>query len=63
MEELRKQVIEEERQRLLEEHASRLVGHLPRGVIRSARDLEGLGEDVRSAYASRRREDSFNDDY
>ncbi len=27
---IRKQIIEEERQKLLQEHASKLIGHLPR---------------------------------
>jgi hypothetical protein len=62
LEDLRRQIIEEERQRLLAEHASKLIGHLPRGVIRSTRDLEGLGEDVRHAYSARRRDDEYYDD-
>jgi hypothetical protein len=63
LEEMRRQIIEEERQRILEEHASKLIGHLPRGVIRSQRDLEGLGEDIREAYSSRRRDDDYLEDY
>ncbi|KAJ3321333.1 mannosyl-oligosaccharide alpha-1,2-mannosidase [Boothiomyces sp. JEL0866] len=36
----RAEVIEQERQRLLREHASKLAGFLPKGVLRDKRDLE-----------------------
>ncbi|KAJ3275578.1 mannosyl-oligosaccharide alpha-1,2-mannosidase [Terramyces sp. JEL0728] len=36
----RAEVIEQERQRLLREHASKLAGFLPKGVLRDKKDLE-----------------------
>lgn len=47
---LRRQIIEEERHRLLKEHAGKLIGFLPKGVLRSEEDLELLPEDARAAY-------------
>ena len=41
-EEFKRRVIEEARRKLLEEHATRLRGFLPRGVITSSADLELL---------------------
>jgi hypothetical protein len=51
-----RRAVEEERQRLLREHAERLIGFLPPGVIRSEADLQGLPETVRQAFARTRRE-------
>jgi vacuolar-type H+-ATPase subunit H len=48
--ETQKKIIEEERQRILKEHAPKLVGYLPKGVIRDERDLEMLGSEFRDAY-------------
>lgn len=50
-EQARRAMIEEERQRLLREHAQKLLGFLPKGVIRDARDLDLLGDNFRQAYA------------
>lgn len=36
---MRQQIIEEERQKLLLEHATKLLGYLPKGVLRDSRDL------------------------
>merc|ERR1712083_1229160 len=57
-EELRKEaLIEEERQKLLQEHAHRLIGFLPIGVL-SEEDLEKLGrEDINLLYKSRQKID------
>jgi hypothetical protein len=47
-------VVEEERMRMLKAHASRLVGHLPGGIIKEE-DLDHLGEEVRMAFRKRPR--------
>lgn len=44
-------VIEEERQRLLREHAHRLLGFLPKGVLRDQGDVEQLGDKFKVVYA------------
>jgi hypothetical protein len=59
--EWRRQIIEEERQRLLREHAHNLLGYLPRGVIQSEKDLDFLGSDFKNAY-KKRVVDPFGDD-
>lgn len=46
----RKRMIEEERLRMLKEHASRLIGYLPRGVLRED-DLPHLGSEFMKHYA------------
>lgn len=61
MENFRKQIIEEERQKLLQEHAVRLLGYLPKGVIRDEKDLDRLGSDFKQAY-SKRQIDPFDDE-
>lgn len=43
-------VIEQERQRLLREHASKLLGFLPKGVLRDKRDLELFDEEFRNRF-------------
>jgi len=48
--ELMAQLIEEERSKLIAEHADNLLGFLPKGVIRNYDDLEALGEDYKEAY-------------
>ena len=53
LEDLRKQIIEDERRRLLKEHATRLLGFLPKGVIQGQGDLQMLGQDFQDAYARR----------
>lgn len=41
----RRQIIEEERIRMLKEHVKNLVGYLPKGLL-TANDLPHLGTDV-----------------
>ena len=43
-------IIEEERQRLIKEHASKLLGYLPKGVLKDANDVNLLPEDLRSGF-------------
>ncbi|KAJ3329704.1 hypothetical protein HDU76_007345 [Blyttiomyces sp. JEL0837] len=47
LENYRQQVIEQERQRLLHEHASKLLGYLPKGVLRDSQDLKLFDEEFR----------------
>ncbi|NXT44961.1 MNS1 protein, partial [Pelecanoides urinatrix] len=47
-------IVEEERQKLLKEHASKLLGYLPRGILKDEDDINMLGEEFRSAYQKRR---------
>ncbi|NXW53474.1 MNS1 protein, partial [Eurystomus gularis] len=47
-------VVEEERQKLLKEHASKLLGYLPRGILKDEDDINMLGEEFRLAYQKRR---------
>lgn len=49
----RRQIVEEERQKILREHAIRLLGYLPKGVIRTEDDLDELGDDFKETYRSR----------
>ena len=42
-------IVEEERLKLLKSHASRLVGHLPSGIIREE-DLDHLDDEVRKSF-------------
>lgn len=49
-------IIEEERQRMLREHAIKLLGYLPKGVLES-KDVDMLGEDFQRMYRSARTED------
>ena len=44
---------EEERIKLLREHATRLLGYLPKGVIRNDKDLDELGVEFKQEYAKR----------
>lgn len=60
MEAFRRQIIEEERQRLLQEHATKLLGYLPKGVLRNDQDLDMFDEEFRSTYRTRR-PDPFDD--
>ncbi len=57
----RKQIIEEERVKLLQEHATKLLGYLPKGVIRDSKDLSVLGDDFQKQY-KKRQVDFFGDD-
>lgn len=46
-------IVEEERQKLLKEHASKLLGYLPRGIIKDEEDINMLGEEFKLAYQKR----------
>jgi hypothetical protein len=48
-----RQIIEEERERLLQQHAPKLLGYLPKGVIRDEQDLKILGPEFSQAYSKR----------
>ena len=61
MEQARKQIIEEERQRLLREHAAKLLGYLPKGVLRNEKDLNLFDHSFKEAY-DKRKVDLFEDD-
>ncbi|KAJ3169454.1 mannosyl-oligosaccharide alpha-1,2-mannosidase [Geranomyces variabilis] len=50
LESYRQQVVEQERQRLLLEHASKLMGYLPKGVLRDQKDLDLFDEDFRKKF-------------
>ncbi|NXF02237.1 MNS1 protein, partial [Smithornis capensis] len=43
-------IVEEERQKLLKEHAWKLLGFLPRGILKDENDIKMLGEDFRVAF-------------
>ena len=43
-------VIEQERQRLLREHASKLLGFLPKGVLRDKHDLDLFDDEFRKKF-------------
>ncbi|XP_063170574.1 meiosis-specific nuclear structural protein 1 [Candoia aspera] len=49
-------IIEEERQKLLKEHAVKLLGYLPRGILKDEQDVNILGEEFRQAYQKRTRD-------
>ncbi|CAF1673514.1 unnamed protein product [Didymodactylos carnosus] len=53
VEQVRRQIIEEERVKLLKEHANRLLGYLPKGVIRDEKDLDLLGSDFKREFQRR----------
>ncbi|CAF0708426.1 unnamed protein product [Brachionus calyciflorus] len=57
----RRQIIEEERVKLLQEHATKLLGYLPKGVIRDSKDLDALGDDFKKQF-KRRQVDFFSDE-
>ncbi|KFP73003.1 PREDICTED: meiosis-specific nuclear structural protein 1, partial [Apaloderma vittatum] len=46
-------IVEEERQKLLKEHAAKLLGYLPRGILKDEADVNMLGEKFRLAYQKR----------
>eukprot|EP00118_Oscarella_pearsei_P026426 m.309881 g.309881 ORF g.309881 m.309881 type:complete len:498 (+) comp48395_c0_seq1:37-1530(+) len=62
MESLRREIIEQERRKLLREHAAQLLGHLPKGVLRDARDLDMFDDDFRKTY-QRKTFDEFGDEF
>ncbi|XP_066491525.1 meiosis-specific nuclear structural protein 1 [Tiliqua scincoides] len=47
-------IIEEERQKLLKEHAVKLLGYLPRGILKNEQDVNMLGEEFKQAYQKRK---------
>lgn len=57
----RREIIEEERQRMLKEHAGKLLGYLPRGVIMGEKDLQLLGPEFQEEYR-RNQLDATNED-
>merc|ERR1719436_397043 len=52
------QLIEEERQKMIEKHAKDLLGYLPKGVIRNYDDLEPLGDQYKEAYRPKTPDDN-----
>ncbi|XP_070260525.1 meiosis-specific nuclear structural protein 1 [Myotis yumanensis] len=46
-------IIEEERLKLLQEHATKLLGYLPKGVFKTEDDIDMLGEEFKKAYQKR----------
>lgn len=57
----KRNIIEEERIKMLREHATRLLGYLPKGVIRDEKDLDALGVEFKQEYA-KKQIDFFGDD-
>ncbi|XP_075753421.1 meiosis-specific nuclear structural protein 1 [Pelodiscus sinensis] len=53
-------IVEEERQKLLKEHATKLLGYLPRGILKDEDDVNMLGEEFRKAY-QKRKEDMYSE--
>nr|XP_027779588.1 meiosis-specific nuclear structural protein 1 [Marmota flaviventris] len=47
-------IIEEERLKLLKEHATKLLGYLPKGIFKKEDDIDMLGEEFRKAYQKRK---------
>ena len=58
----KRQIIEEERAKLLREHATKLLGYLPKGVIRDTNDLNLMGDDFKQQY-QKRQVDFFGDEH
>ncbi|KAI8899154.1 hypothetical protein BC833DRAFT_587062 [Globomyces pollinis-pini] len=46
------EVIEQERQRLLREHASKLAGFLPKGVLRDKKDLDLFDQEFKKKFGT-----------
>lgn len=61
LENYKRQIIEEERAKLLKEHAVKLLGYLPKGVIRDSKDLDLMGDDFKHKY-QKRQVDFFGDE-
>eukprot|EP00002_Diphylleia_rotans_P022168 TRINITY_DN4340_c0_g1_i1.p1 TRINITY_DN4340_c0_g1~~TRINITY_DN4340_c0_g1_i1.p1 ORF type:complete len:493 (-),score=146.93 TRINITY_DN4340_c0_g1_i1:487-1965(-) len=53
IQELRNKLIEQERQRLLREHAIKLLGHLPKGVFANDAEVDSMPEEIRSTIRHR----------
>ncbi|KTF76418.1 hypothetical protein cypCar_00036046, partial [Cyprinus carpio] len=56
----RRKIIEEERQRLLKQHATKLLGYLPKGIFKED-DLEHFDEDFKNNF-KQRQADIFSDE-
>ena len=54
-ESIRAQIIEEERQRILQEHADKLVGYMPKGVFNSFSEVQKLGNPALEQSYSKKR--------
>lgn len=50
---MRQQIIEEERQKLLKEHATKLLGYMPKGVLRDSKDLSLFEDEFRTNFEPR----------
>merc|ERR1712168_1187512 len=58
----RDQIIEEERQRILQEHADKLVGYMPKGVFNTFDEVEKLGNHaIAQSYRRRNRGEDDED--
>jgi len=51
LQQYRDDVVEQERQRLLQEHAGPLAGYLPKGVFRDAKDLDLFDEEFKRKFS------------
>jgi len=58
---VRAEIIEEERQRILKEHAGKLAGYMPKGVFRTIDEVKKVGDDTMVERYTRRRRDSDSD--
>ncbi|XP_078734615.1 meiosis-specific nuclear structural protein 1-like isoform X1 [Lampetra fluviatilis] len=58
---MRRAIIEEERQKLLKEHAAKLLGFLPKGVFKDDKDLELFDEKFKQTYR-KQEENQVSDD-
>jgi len=61
MEKERLAIVEEERQKLIQKHAEKLLGFLPRGVLRDQTDVERMGEKFQERYSAKKA-DPFDED-
>lgn len=61
MEKERLAIVEEERQKLIQKHAEKLLGFLPRGVLRDQMDVERLGGEFVDRYSAKKA-DPFDED-
>lgn len=63
IESIRAQIIEEERQRILQEHADKLVGYMPKGVFNTFGEVQKLGNDaLEQSYSRRKVKEDDEDD-
>lgn len=59
---MRREIIEQERQRILRENAVNLLGYLPKGIFRDAADLQLFDQEFRDQVAASNRKKEFYDD-